>query len=174
MLAVGKMFGAKERVVIRFNRQGLAMEGERGVLFTRLIDGIFPNVEPLIPNACAHIIGVQKDAFADAVRQVALMSREKIKPLKLTSIPRAGDGAAGMLRLESERAEYGDLTLEVPAYADGEVAIGFNAAYVLDVLRAMPDGVVMLGLTGPLHPAVFACPATPGLTSVVMPLKIEW
>jgi len=52
------------------NRQGLAMEGERGVLFTRLIDGIFPNVEPLIPNACAHIIGVQKEAVLSATHSI--------------------------------------------------------------------------------------------------------
>ena len=61
-------------------------------------------------------------------------------------------------------------------YAGGELTIGFNAKYFLDVLSAMDDiEEVALGLSGELDPAVLRPAAEAGdrdYVAVVMPMRI--
>src|SRR4029079_15733038 len=73
--------------------------------------------------------------------------------VKLTVTQRA-------LRITSESPESGNGFDEVPIDYEGpEVTIGFNAKYFLDVLAAVNDDEVVLGVSVELDPAVIR-PAT--------------
>jgi DNA polymerase-3 subunit beta len=83
---------------------------------------------------------------------------------------------SGAMRITSESPETGDGFDEVPVdYAGAEVVIGFNAKYFLDVLGAIDDDEVILGIGGDLDPAVIK-PATESdeqnYKAVVMPMRI--
>ena len=138
-------------------------------LTTRLIEGRFPNVDPIIPRENDKKIEVDRERLLNSLEIVSVMSSDKIKPVKLSLSP-------GALRLESERAEYGDAADEIPVEYDGEpFQIGFNAHYLADVLRRANHGdAVKLELTGPLNPCLIHLPNDPSFLSVVMPLRIEW
>jgi DNA polymerase-3 subunit beta len=80
------------------------------------------------------------------------------------------------MRISSESPETGDGFDEVPVdYTGAEVVIGFNAKYFLDVLGAVDDEEVILGIGGDLDPAVIK-PATESddqsYKAVVMPMRI--
>ena len=81
-----------------------------------------------------------------------------------------------VMRFESESPESGAAFDEVPIEYDGpEFMIGFNARYFLDVLAAMEEEDVVLGVSGELDPAVLR-PAeqttTASFLAVVMPMRI--
>jgi DNA polymerase-3 subunit beta len=105
----------------------------------------------------------------NALRKVAVMSMEKIKPVKLSL-------KKGALRLETERAEYGDVEDEFAVDYDGpEMQIGFNARYLQDVLGVVNQGEkIELHLKGALSPCLVKVPEDASFLSVVMPLRIEW
>jgi DNA polymerase-3 subunit beta len=83
---------------------------------------------------------------------------------------------ASALRITSESPESGNGFDEVPVdYQGPEVTIGFNARYFLDVLNAIEDQEVVLGISGELDPAVVR-PASESdqqsYVAVIMPMRI--
>jgi DNA polymerase-3 subunit beta len=108
-------------------------------------------------------------ALADALRAVSVAASDRTGGVKLTL-------GAGRVRFESESPESGEGFDEVSVDYDGdEVTIGFNARYFLDVLGAIDDDEVVLGISGDLDPAVIR-PASESATAqyvaVVMPMRI--
>jgi DNA polymerase-3 subunit beta len=126
-------------------------------------------VDPIIPKDNDKLVEVNRERMLNSLKIVSLMSTEKIKPVKLSLTP-------GTLRLESERAEYGDAADEISVdYGGGPFEIGFNARYLMDVLTVASHGeVIKLEMKGPLNPCLMHVPSDPTFLSVVMPLRIEW
>ena len=160
---------APAKVALSFDERSLKLDAERIQLTTRLIEGKFPNVDPIIPKDNDKRVDVNREKMLNALKIVSLMSTEKIKPVKLSLSP-------GTMRVESERAEYGDAVDEIPAEYSGEAfQIGFNANYLMDVLTKASHGETMrLELKGPLNPCLMRLPEDASFLSVVMPLRIEW
>jgi DNA polymerase-3 subunit beta len=156
-------------VEVAFDERNLLLDAGKIVLTTRLIEGKFPNVDPVIPKDNDKSVRVNRERMINALKIVSFMSSDKIKPVKLSLAP-------ALLRLESERAEYGDVADEVPVDYDGdELKIGFNAKYLLDVLSvAERSEQIEMKLKGALNPCLIQTPEDSSFLSVVMPLRIEW
>ena len=160
---------SEDSVEIAFDDRNLLLNAGKIVLMTRLIEGKFPNVDPVIPRDNDKSVRVNRERMMNALKIVSFMSSEKIKPVKMSLQPAS-------LRLESERAEYGDVADELPVDYEGEeLKIGFNARYLLDVLGvAGGSDQVELKLKGSLAPCLIQVPGDDSFLSVVMPLRIEW
>ena len=82
----------------------------------------------------------------------------------------------GKIRFESESPDSGEGFDEVPAdYQGPELTVGFNARYFLDVLGAITDEEVTLGISGELDPAVImpaSASASRSYQAVIMPMRI--
>jgi DNA polymerase-3 subunit beta len=135
----------------------------------KLVDAQFPPYSQVIPQTSDRAIRAPRAAFADALRAVSLAASDRTGGVKL-------EVSSGAMRITSESPETGDGFDEVPVdYAGAEVVVGFNARYVLDVLGAIDDEEVVLGIGGDLDPAVIK-PATESdeqsYKAVVMPMRI--
>ncbi len=159
----------EQGVEIAFDDRNLLLDAGKVLLMTRLIEGKFPNVDPVIPRDNDKSVRVNRERMINALKIVSFMSNEKIKPVKMSLEP-------SLLRLESERAEYGDVADELPVDYDGEeLKIGFNAKYLLDVLSvAGQSELIEMKLKGSLNPCLIQLPEDSSFLSVVMPLRIEW
>jgi DNA polymerase-3 subunit beta len=135
----------------------------------KLVDAQFPPYSQVIPQTSDRAIRAPRAAFADALRAVSLAASDRTGGVKL-------EVTSGAMRITSESPETGDGFDEVAVdYAGAEVVIGFNAKYFLDVLGAIDDEEVVLGIGGDLDPAVIK-PATESdeqsYKAVVMPMRI--
>ena len=142
-----------------------------GSLFSvKLVEAQFPSYKQVIPQQSSRSAKIPRAAFADALRAVSLAASDRTGGIKLSLKP-------DTMRITSESPESGDGMDEVPMeYTGGEITIGFNAKYFLDVLGAVDDvAEVVLGLSGELDPAVLR-PADESTerdyVSVVMPMRI--
>lgn len=141
-----------------------------GIRFSvKLVDAQFPPYTQVIPQTTERALRIPRLAFADALKAVSLASSEKTGGVKLTI-------ASGTLRITSESPESGEGYDELPVdYSGSEVTIGFNAKYFREVLSAIDDDEVILGVGGDLDPAVVK-PATERsdrtYQAVVMPMRI--
>jgi len=160
---------AEGDVEIAFDERTLVLTAGSIVLMTRLVEGKFPNVDPVIPRDSDKIVTSDRERLINALRKVSVMSSDKIKPVKLSL-------TTGQVHLETERAEYGDVEDKFPATYEGEdFQIGFNARYLQDVLNVANHGEqVELHLKGALNPCLIKVPGDSTFLSVVMPLRIEW
>jgi DNA polymerase III subunit beta len=135
----------------------------------KLVDAQFPPYQQVIPQLSDRSVRAPRTPFAEALRAVSLAASDRTGGVKLSVAP-------GTLRITSESPESGNGFDEVPVdYTGPEVTIGFNAKYFLDVLAAIDDDEIILGISGELDPAVIR----PGSESsdqsyvaVIMPMRI--
>lgn len=135
----------------------------------KLVDAQFPPYQQVIPQLSDRSVRAPRSAFADALRAVSLAASDRTGGVKVSVAP-------GTLRITSESPESGNGFDELPIdYAGPEVTIGFNAKYFLDVLAAIDDEEIILGISGELDPAVLR-PATEAAdqsyVAVIMPMRI--
>ncbi len=136
------------------------------IFSVKLVDAQFPPYSQVIPQATEKKVRVARAPFSDALRAVAIAASERTGGVKLAL-------ANGAMRITSESPESGDGSDEVPIdYAGPPITVGFNAKYFLDVLGALEEDEVELGLSGELDPAVVRPVSERKFLAVVMPMRI--
>jgi DNA polymerase-3 subunit beta len=114
----------------------------------KLVDAQFPPYAQVIPQSSDKVVRAPRAQLADALRAVSIAASERTGGVKVSL-----QGAT--MRITSESPESGDGFDEIAVeYAGPPITIGFNAKYFLDVLAALNDDEVQLGLSGELDPAV--------------------
>lgn len=132
----------------------------------RLVDAQFPPYGQVIPQQNEKIVRVSRTGIADALRAVSVAASERTGGVKLA----VGQGS---MRLSTESPESGDGFDEVSIeYSGPAMTIGFNARYFLDVLGALDEDEIELGLGGELDPAVVRPVGPRKFLAVVMPMRI--
>jgi len=132
----------------------------------RLVDAQFPPYAQVIPQQSEKLVRVPRAPFAEALRAVSVAASERTGGVKL------GLGK-GTMRITTESPESGEGFDEIPIeYAGPDITIGFNAKYFLDVLGALDEDEVQLGLGGELDPAVVRPVGPRQFLAVVMPMRI--
>lgn len=136
----------------------------------KLVDAQFPPYSQVIPRSSERVIRAPRRQLADALDAVRLAASDRTGGVKVST-------ATGLLRITSESPESGNGFDELAVdYTGGEVTIGFNAKYFLDVLGALDgEDEILLGISGELDPATLR-PATESrvadYVAVVMPMRI--
>ena len=153
----------------------VAGAGSGGMTFSvKLVDAQFPPYAQVIPQSSDKQVRAPRAAFADALRAVSIAASERTGGVKIGL-------TGGTMRITSESPDSGDGLDEIAVeYGGPNMTIGFNAKYFLDVLAALDDEDVTLGLSGELDPAVLrpveSSPAKGGnekqFLAVVMPMRI--
>ena len=163
---VADLFGQK--VVISFNERVMQFTGSRISFKTRLIEGKFPNCDPIIPKDNTMEIIVNRESFINSLRIVSSISSEKLRPVKLLI-------SQGVLKLESEKADYGEVVDEIEIGYEGDpFQIGFNSRYLLDVLNVIESEDIKLESKNSMSPTIIKSTVDESFLSVIMPLRVEW
>jgi DNA polymerase-3 subunit beta len=144
---------------------GLARKG-RVTLVMRLIEGEFPNYTQVLPTKIERSIVLAAEDFNKALRRVALLSSERSKAVKL-------EFSSGKLTISSSNPDLGDAREELDIdFAGDDIAIGFNARYLLDALSTLRAKEVRFGLQNELAPAQLVPTDDEDTLAVVMPMRV--
>jgi DNA polymerase-3 subunit beta len=139
------------------------------LLITRKLTGNFPDYDRVLPHDNTNIATVSKDEAKSAIERVAQFADERSRAIRVQF-------TAGEIRIFATSLETGESEESVPAeYAGPDLEIGFNAQYLLDFLRAVPQEKVAFSLkdqksAGELQPA--GAEARDEYRYVVMPMRI--
>jgi DNA polymerase-3 subunit beta len=158
--------GAKAQVQIAQSGSSAFFQGGGMSFAVRLVDAQFPPYSQVIPQNSEKTVRVPRGAFAEALRAVSIAASERTGGVKLAM-------TKGTMRITTESPESGEGFDEIPIdYTGPNITIGFNAKYFLDVLSALDDDEVQLGLGGELDPAVVRPAGPRQFLAVVMPMRI--
>lgn len=158
--------GPKAQLQITQSGSSAFFQGGGMSFAVRLVDAQFPPYSQVIPAQSEKLVRVPRAAFADALRAVSVAASERTGGVKLAL-------AKGTMRITTESPESGEGFDEIPIdYAGASMTIGFNAKYFLDVLAALDEDEVQLGLGGELDPAVVRPVGQRQFLAVVMPMRI--
>ena len=151
----------------------LGFEGNSGLvrkgnvtLVMRLIEGEFPNYEQVLPKEVPLRIIVPAEELIRALRRVALMSAERSRAVKF-------ELTKGKLVVSAKNPDLGEAQEELDSDYDGDdMAIAFNATYLLDALQAAHSKEVELGFRDELSPAQVKPTDDVDTLAVVMPMRL--
>lgn len=155
-------------IEIQFDERVMQFVGGQIIIKTRLIEGKFPNCDPIIPKDNSLLLEVNREHLVNSLRIVSSISNEKLRPVKLTI-------ENSKLRLESEKAEHGQVRDELDvSYSGDALQIGFNCRYLLDALSVMTSENIQMEFKSAMSPSLIRQAGDASFLSVLMPLRIEW
>jgi DNA polymerase-3 subunit beta len=145
---------------------GVGKELGRVTLTTKLIDGTFPDYQRVIPRGNDKVLKVSNGPFVAAVDRVATMASDRGKAVKLNL-------SNGHLILSVNNPEGGSATEQLAAdYGAGDLEIGFNAKYLLDIAQQIESEAAEFLLADPGSPTVVKDESDAGSLYVLMPMRV--
>ena len=136
-------------------------------LTSKLIDGTYPDYERVIPTGNDKRLEVESGALAEAVDRVAAISSERTRAIKLAI-------DADSMQLSAADPTYGMAMEEIDVRFDGgaPMEIGFNARYLLEILRRIEGGTAALELADPAAPTLVRDMVDSSALYVLMPMRV--
>jgi DNA polymerase-3 subunit beta len=137
-------------------------------LVSRLIEGQFPNYEPVIPTSHTSRAVLDREAFLAGARRASIFARDSANIIKVELGGDAGEGVS----ITAHAADIGDASDAIEAAVEGQATtIAFNARYLIDVLANLGADDVALELSGPLAPGVVRGIGKDEYVHVIMPVR---
>ena len=135
---VERLFGSDDEIEVARSENHLGFQRGGTRIFTRLIEGPYPNYEQVIPRDNDKHAIVDKSTFTAALRRMAVVASEQTHRVRLSF-------NHGVVRFAVETPDLGEAHEDLEIDYQGEAMdIGFNASYLLEVLRYMPTDEVRI------------------------------
>jgi DNA polymerase III subunit beta len=147
-------------------RQAVIDAGDGITIYSRIMDGAYPDVAKLIPDAFEHTITIDRRRLTRALERVALIADAHNSVVKLEAV-------GGTIAITAEAdANNGKELLNVEGTAKG--AWAFNVHYLLDGIKAFkPAEAITLHANTATTPVVLTPAGVNGVTYLVMPVQIR-
>jgi len=145
-------------------------------LYSRLIEGQFPNYYQIIPNSFNTEVKVNNDELRDKTERISLFVREDLNTIKIKIINREGKKTEERCEmiLRAESPTVGEASEEVPCFKKGEdITITFNSRYILDVLRTAKTDNIVIKLNDPLNPVIITPEKDKNYLYILMPVRTD-
>lgn len=150
----------KDSVTVSVGNNQIVFETGNVKLISRLVAGQYVSYKSVIPSTFQANVTVNRDDFLATLDRAGIF-KDKLGPKVTLQV------APDRLEVYAESYDVGRMEDSLPANADGEMQITFNARYLAEPLRAMVGDKVTLHLTGPQSAAVIQ---EEGYTYLVMPI----
>jgi len=166
---IRRLFGAADVIEIAKSENHLGFRTGDTRVFTRLIEGPYPNYEQVIPRENDKVATIDKEALSSALRRVGVVASDQTHRVRLAF-------SGGTLRFAVSTPDLGEAQDEITVSYEGEpLEIGFNANYLLEVLKYMPTDEIKFSFKAPeraatIEPAGWDDPAA--YLCLVMPLRL--
>lgn len=135
-------------------------------LVSRIVEGKFPDYQRVIPQGYTRRIELAREVLAASLARASILTTDKFKGVRLSLSP-------GTLKIQTTNAEQEEAVDEIEVEYDGEpLEIGFNVAYLLDVLANIDAGTVQMAFGDSGSSALLTIPGNEDFRYVVMPMRI--
>ncbi|MFW6090026.1 MAG: DNA polymerase III subunit beta [Gemmatimonadota bacterium] len=169
---VERLFEEDDEIEVATTDNHLGFRRGGTQIYTRLIDGPYPNYQQVIPSESDKSAIADKEELAHALRRMAVVASEQTHRVRFSF-------AGNTLRFAVETPDLGEAHEEMEVQYEGDaLEIGFNATYVLEVLRYMPTDAVRMAFTAPERAATIEPvpgaddDGAPDYLCLIMPLRL--
>jgi DNA polymerase-3 subunit beta len=166
---VRRLFPEDEELEIARGENHLGFRSPFTAVFTRLIEGPYPPYDQVIPRDNNRIAIADRAAFTSALRRMSVIASDQTHRIRLSF-------NAALVRFSVQTPDLGEATDELPIRFTGDpLDIGFNANYLLEILRYIPTEEVKLTFKAPERAATLEPEGWSDSASylcLVMPLRL--
>lgn len=166
---IRRLFPAEEELEIARGDNHLGFRSPFTWVYTRLIEGPYPNYEQVIPKDNDRVALADKNALFSALKRMSVIASDQTHRIRLSF-------NAGMLKFSVQTPDLGEAQDELPINYEGDpLDIGFNANYLLEILRFLPTDEVRMTFKAPERAATLEPVAWQDggkFLCLVMPLRL--
>ena len=166
---IRRLFPQDEELEIARGDNHLGFRSPFTAVYTRLIEGPYPNYDQVIPRDNNRIATADRQGLISALRRMSVIASDQTHRIRLSF-------NSGLLRFSVQTPDLGEANDEMAVRYDGDpLDIGFNATYLLEILRYIPTDEVKLTFRAPeraatLEPEGWSEPGA--YLCLVMPLRL--
>ncbi len=151
-------------VGVHFIDNQVVLSCENAVISSNLVEGNFPKYEDIIPRDYDKKVVLSVEGALSAVKRAALLANEDSKGIKMSL-------SKGRLVVSSRAPETGDAQIDMSVdYDGGDIEIGFNPQFFIDVLRVLKVSDFELHLGESDRPGMIKSGS--GFLYIVMPVNL--
>jgi DNA polymerase-3 subunit beta len=151
-------------------RNQIIFELENIVLVTQLIDGNFPDFQPVVPQSYNTRTVLNAADFSQACKIAEIFAREANHTARVRVEP-GNELMPGYASITATSSETGDNVAQIDASVDGdEIEIAFNVRYMSQVLSVIDSPQVALETTKSTEPGVLKPVGEDNFTHIIMPM----
>lgn len=161
-----KILGNPGSAQIGFKDNFGVFQKDDTLMIMRLLESNFPDYNLVLPKQKNRSVHIPKANLMDTMKRMAVLSTDKYKGVKFSL-------SRGNLEIKSVNPDIGDAKESVSLdYEGGNVEIGFNARFFIDVLQVMNSETITLDLNDSVSPAILSGDNDPGFLALIMPMKL--
>ena len=166
---IRRLFPEDEELEIARGDNHLGFRSPFTAVYTRLIEGPYPNYQQVIPKDNDKYAIADKVALIGALKRMSVIASDQTHRIRLSF-------NQALLRFSVQTPDLGEATDELSVRYNGDpLDIGFNANYLLEILRYIPTDEVKITMKAPeraatLEPEGWSDAAT--YLTLVMPLRL--
>jgi DNA polymerase-3 subunit beta len=166
---IRRLFPQDEELEIARGDNHLGFRSPFTAVYTRLIEGPYPNYDQVIPRDNNRIAVADRQSLIGALRRMSVIASDQTHRIRLSF-------NSGLLRFSVQTPDLGEANDEMAVRYNGDpLDIGFNATYLLEILRYIPTDEVKLTFRAPeraatLEPEGWSEPGA--YLCLVMPLRL--
>lgn len=157
-----------ENITIKIQKNKILFEFENLAFQSRLIDGIYPKYQQLIPNASEKKIVIDRAELINSIERVSIMVNDRTNVVRFNF-------TAGQLEIMADTPEAGRSKDYIDIQYDfDDMLTAFNYKYVLDGLKNMDSKNVEIEISDVLAASVFKPQDDKNnYICLIMPVKVQ-
>ncbi|MFC3033225.1 DNA polymerase III subunit beta [Pseudoalteromonas fenneropenaei] len=160
------MVADEQLITIQFGANHIRILDSEFTFTSKLVDGRFPDYRRVLPRGGDKIVTANREWLRSAFQRVSILSNEKFRGVRLNL-------TNGLLKISANNPEQeqAEEVVEV-MYQGGDLEIGFNVSYLLDVLNTVRTEDVTFTLSDTNSSALIEAAGEDDAMYVVMPMRL--
>ncbi|MDR1367182.1 MAG: DNA polymerase III subunit beta [Candidatus Accumulibacter sp.] len=155
-----------DELLIELTPNQVRFQFGRVSLFSKLIDGKFPDYERVIPGELKNKLSIDRVLFYQSLLRASILTSDKFRGVRLVL-------SSGSLKILTANADQEEAQDEIEITYEGDpVDVGFNVIYLIDVLSNMVTDFVEWSFNDAGSSALLSIPGDDTFKYVVMPMRI--
>lgn len=171
-----RLLGKGDKLKIAFNERRATFQIETNkdtnsglndsiYLFSKVVEGNYPNYQQVIPKETHQRIKLERELFLQCVHRAALVTSEKSNSVKVKL-------TANLLEITASSPDFGESHESMAiSYSGPELQVAFNPQFIIDPLRALTKDEVFFELKDEVSPGVFK--TLESFVCVIMPVRLS-
>ena len=166
---IRRLFPAEEELEVARGENHLGFRSPFTAIYTRVIEGPYPNYDQVIPRDNDRIAIADRSALISALKRMSVIASDQTHRIRMSF-------NTALVKFSVQTPDLGDAQDELPVrYTGDPLEIGFNASYLLEILRYLPTDEVRMTFKAPeraatIEPEGWSDPAA--YVCLVMPLRL--
>lgn len=167
VLELSRLFeDVDDLVTLGIGEKHLRIIYEGFVFTTKLVGAKYPDYDRVLPKSGQNSLVGNCEQLSQALNRVAILSNEKFRGVRVCL-------SHGLMKIQANNPEQEEAEEEVEVDYNGEtLELGFNVAYLVDVLNAIEEPYFSLTLSSNNASSIIQGVEDKRATYVVMPMRV--